>query len=91
MPGGPSPPPEVIASWPKPNYINPETRGVGLVVVTWVLGGLTILTVSARLWSRVIVLRSPGKDDYVIIPATVRFSSLNPHVPRNPLIRLTLS
>ncbi|KAG7284914.1 hypothetical protein NEMBOFW57_009529 [Staphylotrichum longicolle] len=28
-----SPPPEILATWPKPNYVNPETRGPALAIV----------------------------------------------------------
>lgn len=68
-----TPPPEVIASWPQPNYIDPVTRGPALVIVNFILLGLSVIAVGARLWSRLIILRSPGLDDLLITIAIVSF------------------
>ncbi|OCL09519.1 hypothetical protein AOQ84DRAFT_264547, partial [Glonium stellatum] len=69
MPGGIHPPPSVIASWPKPNYITPDTRGPGVAVVAGIFGALAFATVSARLWARAIVQRNVGIDDYLMVVA----------------------
>jgi hypothetical protein len=39
MPGGPRPPPEVIASWPPANLVNPEGRGTVTSVIALYLQG----------------------------------------------------
>lgn len=57
------PPPQVIASWPKPNYDNPVTQGPALIVTTVLFGILTLLIFSARLYTRFFVTRAPGVDD----------------------------
>lgn len=72
MPGGIHPTLEVIASWPRPNYVNPERKGWGLVITTIVLFTLALFTVLARLWARFVLLRNPGLDDLVIVLAMVR-------------------
>lgn len=67
-----TPPPEVIESWPEPNYINPETRGDGLVivnVVTIVLAGVVVIL---RLYTRLRITGSFGFDDLLILFALVR-------------------
>lgn len=65
------PPPEVINSWPAPNYVDPETRGQSLLVVNITLLSLCIIALAARLWSRLVILRSPGLDDVLITIAMV--------------------
>lgn len=53
------PPPEVIASWPKPDYDHPaEVRGNGLEVTLITLSVIVVVFVAARFYSRVIVTRS---------------------------------
>ncbi|KAK2768742.1 hypothetical protein FQN54_000598 [Arachnomyces sp. PD_36] len=49
MPGGFHPPPSVIASWPTPNYVDPETKGKGLFAISLILCIAAILAVGARL------------------------------------------
>lgn len=71
MPGGKNPPIAVIKSWPKPNYINPETRGPEVRIGSIILGIATLLVVCARLWARFVVVRRPGLDDYLIIVSAV--------------------
>jgi hypothetical protein len=72
MGGGYHPPPEVIESWPKPNYINPESKGNGLLIVALVFTVLSVLVVSLRLWTRLWLQRRPGMDDLLIGLAMVR-------------------
>lgn len=62
-------PPEVIASWPAPNYVDPETRGPGLVVASTLLASLGILMVAARLYSRFLITKAAGFDDALIVLA----------------------
>ncbi len=74
MPGGKNPPKSVIKTWPKPNYVNPETTGGETMIIAIVLGVIGTIVVFARLYARFIVIRRPGIDDYLIIVAWVRRS-----------------
>lgn len=76
MPGGKNPPLSVIKSWPKPNYVNPETTGPASEIVSVFLSVLVTLVLVARLWARFIVIRQPGHDDYIITLGTVSAPSL---------------
>ncbi|WPG97432.1 Hypothetical protein R9X50_00020700 [Acrodontium crateriforme] len=62
-------PPEVRASWPKPNYINPVTRR-WLIPFVIVLQVLSTLVVGTRLYLRARKQAgSLGLDDAVLVPA----------------------
>jgi hypothetical protein len=67
------PPPAVIASWPPPNYIDPETRGPSLLIVNSVFLALSLAALAGRLWARLVILRAPGLDDLLITVAIVNF------------------
>ena len=71
MPGGLHPPLAVIASWPKPNYIDPVTHGNALLVITIIALVLVPVVVIARLWARFVILRKPGWDDFLLCIAMV--------------------
>lgn len=60
--GGIHPPISVIASWPHPNYVNPEERGLATPIALAVVMGITFLVFVARIWARVIVSKSAGID-----------------------------
>ncbi|KAL9583682.1 MAG: hypothetical protein Q9212_002569 [Teloschistes hypoglaucus] len=57
---------EIIQSWPKANFINPETRGPALTVVNIVFIILVVLVVALRFYTRIRITRSFGLDDWVI-------------------------
>ena len=66
------PPIEVIASWPTPNYINPESRApIGKVVGSILLVSVTIV-ILIRLYSRKQLTKGCGLDDLLICLAYVR-------------------
>ncbi|KIW06153.1 uncharacterized protein PV09_03315 [Verruconis gallopava] len=68
MAGGIHPPPEVIAEWAaKANYVNPETRGGGIVAMEIVLLIACFLVVALRIYTRIFQSRTYGWDDTVII------------------------
>ncbi|EEP77155.1 predicted protein [Uncinocarpus reesii 1704] len=69
MPGGFHPPPAVMATWPTPNYINPQEKGPGVVIAAAVLGFVMLVIVGLRLWVRFGLQREPGLDDYIIAVA----------------------
>ncbi|KAE8382726.1 hypothetical protein BDV26DRAFT_253051 [Aspergillus bertholletiae] len=63
MPGGIHPPLEVIASWPKANTTNPESRGSLSIILAGVFGGLALVAVGVRFWARCVIQRRAGWDD----------------------------
>ena len=71
MPGGIHPPPQVIASWPTPNYENPQTQGPALMAVTILLSAVGVFTVGARLYSRIAITKVPGLDDALAVISLV--------------------
>jgi hypothetical protein len=74
MPGGIHPPLEVIASWPTPNFDNPEMRGWGLVITTTIITTLSVAIVAARIIARS-KSRNMGIDDWIIIASMARIPS----------------
>ncbi|OBT72139.1 hypothetical protein VF21_08774 [Pseudogymnoascus sp. 05NY08] len=63
-----SPPPEVLASWPKPNYVDPQRRGNEGVIVQSILVVLVTAMVIIRLYARIVITRAGiGLDDAMII------------------------
>jgi len=65
------PPPEVIATWPKPNYVNPETRGPALIVVEILTLFLAVTCVALRLYVRIAMMRKTDWDDWIMVGASV--------------------
>ncbi|KKK18899.1 hypothetical protein AOCH_000309 [Aspergillus ochraceoroseus] len=63
------PPPEVMATWPKPNYINPQCQGPQLRIFSVILLALSVTMVGSRLWVRIHIKRSAGWDDWIMICA----------------------
>jgi hypothetical protein len=66
MPGGTHPPLSVIMTW-SPNYIDPETRGWGLIVLCIVLMVLVYIVVALRVYARFIMSRNAGIDDVLTV------------------------
>jgi hypothetical protein len=71
MPGGILPPLSVIFSWPVPNYVDPQTRGWGIIVMSIIVASTSLAVVCARLFARM-RLRIIGIDDFIIVAAMVR-------------------
>ncbi|KAJ5941347.1 hypothetical protein N7516_001515 [Penicillium verrucosum] len=61
------PPPIIAESWPTPNYIDPPTRGHGVLIVNVVCLPLAFLIVSLRLYTRLWITCSAGVDDVLIV------------------------
>ncbi|KAK4200476.1 hypothetical protein QBC40DRAFT_339826 [Triangularia verruculosa] len=57
---------EVIASWPPPNHVNPETRGPAAVIVGLLFLGLAGVVLTIRLYARLRLSRGFGQDDVLI-------------------------
>lgn len=64
-------PPEVIATFPKPNYVHPETHGPALMVIAPMLSAIAALVVAARLYARFYITRAARIDDALIVGALV--------------------
>ena len=75
MPGGIHPPPQVIASWPAPNYENPQTQGPALMAVTILLSAVGVFTVAARVYSRIVITKVPGLDDALAVGSLVSINT----------------
>jgi hypothetical protein len=68
-----SPPPEVLKTWPKPNYVDPVTRGSTLMIVELTLLPIAIIVVCLRMWVRVGWLKKAWWDDYLMLLAMVTY------------------
>lgn len=66
-----NPPPEVVASWPPPNYVNPVHRGPTLLIVEVTIMSVAILTLMARLYVRIFKVNKHGLDDWLMLAAMV--------------------
>jgi hypothetical protein len=71
FPGMRLPPESVVATWPAPNFIDPEHRGPALTVVEFTILPLALIFLGLRLYVRACVLRSMGIDDWLMIAAAV--------------------
>ncbi|KAK6349510.1 hypothetical protein TWF696_005794 [Orbilia brochopaga] len=61
--------PEIIASWPPPNFIDPETKHAQMFGWELALLGVAVLAVVLRIYVRICMVRpfwSVGKDDWGI-------------------------
>ncbi|CAD6447475.1 f5a65b85-6825-44c0-8c95-cc2709ff95ec [Sclerotinia trifoliorum] len=65
------PPAWVIASWPTPNYIDPETHGYGNVILNIVLYIILCCFIALRIWTRTRLRASFGADDIMILFAMI--------------------
>jgi hypothetical protein len=64
--GGLKPPSDVLLSWPKPNYVNPEERGWEAPVALFVVLGITFVVFLLRIWARLIISKNAGLDDLLM-------------------------
>jgi hypothetical protein len=71
-------PPEVVASWPKPNYINPDTRGPALVIVELITLSIALVILVLRLYVRIKIMRKTGWDDWLMVFSAVSTATLFP-------------
>jgi hypothetical protein len=69
------PPPEVLATWPTPDYVDPHTRGNGALIVNIVCLSFGFVITLLRLYTRLKITYSPGLDDVLIVIALVRDQS----------------
>ena len=69
------PPPEVVASWPTPNYVDPETRGPALIIVVLLALSIGVVCLGLRLYIRMRILRNVDWDDWLMVAGAVHISS----------------
>jgi hypothetical protein len=69
--GGLDAPPDVILSWPTPNYINPERHSDAGPIMVIVFLVLSIMVYLARMWARVVITRNVGLDDWIMTSAII--------------------
>lgn len=60
---------DVIASWPKPNYVDPVGRGPALLAVELTVLPLALLCLALRMYVRIRLLRAPWWDDWLMLAA----------------------
>jgi hypothetical protein len=58
-------------SWPRPNFVDPETRPNTMLIAACICGPITVGLLLARLWVRIFHQRNPGWDDWLMLAATV--------------------
>ncbi|KAH6631238.1 hypothetical protein F5144DRAFT_592292 [Chaetomium tenue] len=63
------PPPEVVASWPAPNYTNPEKQGPTLIIVELTTLSIALICLGLRLYARKQRLQALAPDDWLMIAA----------------------
>ncbi|KAH7128806.1 hypothetical protein B0J11DRAFT_279797 [Dendryphion nanum] len=69
--GGLVPPSSVVKSWPKPNHVDPETRGWAAPAILIVFAILTTLVFGARIWARTFISKNTGLDDLLMSIAMI--------------------
>jgi len=70
------PPKEIKATWPAPNFVDPETRGPDLIIVELTVLPLAALVLALRLYVRIGMLHKSGWDDWLMVAAAVSFIPL---------------
>ena len=71
------PPPEVMASWPTPNYIDPVTRGPALIIVVVLALTIGVICLGLRLYIRTRILRNLDWDDWLMVAGAVYIRTTN--------------
>jgi hypothetical protein len=63
--------PEVLASWPAPNYVDPVTRGNALYIVNSIWLCFATIAVTLRVYTRIWIRNWFGLDDAFVLFALV--------------------
>ena len=66
-----------MASWPTPNYINPETRGPALIIVVILALSIGVICLGLRLYIRTRILRNLDWDDWLMVAGAVYIRTTN--------------
>lgn len=62
-----------MAVWPKPNYIDPETKQPLALGINVVMSSVIVAFVSCRFYSRTRLVKALGLDDWIMLSAAVSF------------------
>ncbi|KAK1524539.1 integral membrane protein [Colletotrichum paranaense] len=65
------PPIDVLIHWPRPNYINPENRGPGLLIIEMVFLGIAMICLCLRMYIRIVKIRQTWWDDWLMVAGMV--------------------
>jgi hypothetical protein len=60
-----------FASFPPPNYVDPETKTAQVLGILIPMTVLVIVFILARIWSRTIIVLAIGMDDWLMLVAAV--------------------
>jgi hypothetical protein len=76
---------EDLLHFPAPNYVNPETRGNGLIILNSIFLGIATVFIVLRICSRCFVRKWFGIDDILIILGYVSDTFLCDILPQTSL------
>jgi hypothetical protein len=79
--------PEVMASYPTPNYVDPVRRGPALYIFNSMFIFIMLVCVTLRLYTRIFIRKWFGLDDAFILCAVV---CLSPCQTRSHVMSLTI-
>ncbi|KAF4826620.1 hypothetical protein CGCTS75_v008971 [Colletotrichum tropicale] len=65
------PPPEVVKSWPPPNYVDPEERGPALLIIESISLSFALICLLLRLYVRIFMMRKSWWDDWFMVGAAI--------------------
>jgi hypothetical protein len=65
------PPITVIAQWPTPDYVDPVTRGPAILIVNVTFVVLVLVAFVGRFYSRIVIKKWLGIDDFMCVFALV--------------------
>ncbi|EEY21517.1 conserved hypothetical protein [Verticillium alfalfae VaMs.102] len=65
------PPPEVLASWPEPNFVDPINRGPALMIVELTILPIALVCLALRLYVRLCIIRKSWWDDWLMVGGAV--------------------
>lgn len=71
------PTPDDISKWPASNYVDPVTRRPLVLGVEIPLMIFTNVFTAGRFYSRTVIVKALGWDDWFMLAATVRISPLD--------------
>ena len=78
------PTPQEYAAFPSPNYVNPETKTAQVLGILIPMTVLVIVFISARIWSRTVIVFAVGLDDWLMVVAAVSLGY--PGTPKSKLL-----
>jgi ABC-type uncharacterized transport system permease subunit len=62
---------EEFASWPKPNYVDPDTRRPLALAIIIPMTVVVVTFISCRFYSRTVLNYTVGWDDWIMFSAAV--------------------